>query len=151
MEPDIGQIEGIFKKRISLLRDLLDCVGRERDSLLNYDINGIWALVDEKNKILESLEKTKDHIKTSDINKPLLDDFSLREKRYVTELSQTLSDLKNEIRTRVCENISFINDTMNFFHELVYVMTTSGHAENAYGPSKNSRKESLNLLHHSEV
>lgn len=151
MEPDIGHIKNLFKKRISLLRELLDCVERERDSLINQDINGIWDRMEEKNNILGSLEKTKNHLEKAHANKQSLNIFSPTERHAVAELTRTQSNLKEEIKSRIRENISFINDTMDFFHELVTVMTMSNRAEGSYGPSKQSRKESLNLLYHSEV
>ena len=41
MEPDITEIEKTYRKRISLFKDLLNCIDNERDYLVNQDIKGL--------------------------------------------------------------------------------------------------------------
>ena len=149
MKLEISEIIIIYKQRISLLRELLDCVDRERSHLINRDINSIWSIMEEKNRILESIEKTKEHIlQNTDIeigNRHI----PLNERQSIAELSRTLNDLKQEIKVRVRENMLFINETLGFFHDIVSVFATAGRTDNSYGPVKYADKKPI--LYKSEV
>ncbi|MDB9823518.1 flagellar protein FlgN, partial [Deltaproteobacteria bacterium] len=132
-------------------RDLLDCISRERDNLINQDIKGIWSSLEEKSEIMESITRTNEHLESILGKTPIYNDIPPRDRQTVMELSSSLDDLKKEIKLRVRENISFINDTLDFFHEMISTMTMSGHRENSYGPAGNSRKGSNSLIYHGEV
>ena len=120
MEIDILKIKEIYLKRISLFKDLLNCIDRERDNLINQDINGIWSTMEEKQRILESLEETNGQIQKIDGREPSYRDIPHEERHSIVELTQTLSDLKEEAKVRVGENMSFIKETLDFFHDIIF-------------------------------
>jgi hypothetical protein len=57
MEKDINRLKNLYLKRVSLYEDLLNCIKRESDNLINQDIQGIWSSLDEKKEILEAIEE----------------------------------------------------------------------------------------------
>lgn len=151
MKQEIEKIENLYRKRISLFRDLLNCIARERDNLINQDTKGIWSTMEEKHKILESIDETREHIEEIKGRVSTYQDIPRGDRQSIIELSRTLASLKVEIKTRVAENISFVKETIHFFHEIISVLTASGRKEVSYGPVKNSRHESTSLIYHSEV
>jgi hypothetical protein len=150
MEIDIPEIKKIYRKRISLFRDLLYCIDRERDYLINQDIKGLWSAMEEKQNILGYIELTKGHVQKIAGGEPAYLDIPAEDRQSVVNLSQTLLDLREEIKVRVTENVSFIKESLDFLHEIISTFTKAGQIEDSYGPAKNHHKES-SRIYHSEV
>ena len=45
---DVQAMESLFYKKIMLYSDLLECFRRERDALINMDLDGLWRISKEK-------------------------------------------------------------------------------------------------------
>ncbi|GEM_PF-1823440 len=152
MEGNTKHIMNIYLRRISLFQDLLKCVIRERDNLINQDIKGIWDSLAEKQAILDSLEETKNQfygIKEKDL---VRHDIPQEDRDKIMELSKTLVRLRQEIRTRVGENVAFISETLEFFHELISAMTMNEDDRcESYGPYCNSHKGHRSMIYQGEV
>jgi len=152
MEGNAKDIMNIYLKRIFLFQDLLNCLIRERDNLINQDIKGIWSSLEEKQSILTSIEETKHHINGisgKDIN---FRDIPAEDRDKIMELSRTLIRLKLEIKARVKENVSFINETLEFFHEMISAMTmTEADKCNSYGPSGITRRGLRSVIYQGEA
>jgi hypothetical protein len=153
MEQPATEIINIYLRKISLFQDLLNCVIRERENLITQDIKGIWSSLEEKESILASIDVTKHQLGGGSGSNMNLRDFSPVDREKINELSRTLVRLRLEIKTRVKENMSFINETLDFFHEMISAMTTSeaDKCNNSYGPSGNSRKGARSLIYQSEA
>jgi len=151
MEINTQEIMNVYSRRISLFQDLLSCIIRERDNLINQDIKGIWSSLAEKQSILDSIEETNRHFDgiDKDIDRR---EMPQEDRDKIMQMLKTLIRLKQEIRARVKENVSFINETLDFFHELISTMTRSEEDKcNYYGPSGSFRKGSRNLIYQGEV
>ena len=152
MERNIKEIMNIYSRRISLFQDLLNCIAHERDNLINQDIKGIWSSLAEKQSILDSIEETRHHLNGISEQDLLQGDIPKEDKDKIMELSKTLNRLKQEIRTRVRENISFINEAIDFFHEMISAMTvTETDKYNSYGPYGHARRGVRSLIYQGEV
>ena len=55
MESSVQGIEEIYQRKISLFKKLLNCIALERDNLINQDLESLWSVMAEKEKILESI------------------------------------------------------------------------------------------------
>ena len=55
MVTDSRIIRDIYKRKITLFSDLLECVTQERENLINLDIKALWALMLKKQKIMEDI------------------------------------------------------------------------------------------------
>jgi hypothetical protein len=151
MEKNTKDIMDIYSRRISLFQDLLKCITRERDNLINQDIKGIWASLAEKQSILDDLEETNRLGGITERDK-IIRDIPQEDRDKIMDLSKTLIRLKQEIRARVSENVSFINETLEFFHELISTMTmTEANKCNSYGPYGNSRRSHQSFIYQGEV
>jgi hypothetical protein len=152
MERNTKDIMNIYSRRISLFQDLLNCIIHERDNLINQDIKGIWSSLAEKQSILDSLEETKQHLDGVTEKDMVSRDIPQEDRDKILELSKILIGLKQEIKTRVKENVSFINETLDFFHELISTMTmTDADKCNSYGPYGRARRGARSLIYQGEV
>lgn len=152
MGKNTKDIMNIYSRRIALFQDLLNCVIRERDNLINQDIKGIWASLAEKQSILDSIEETRHNLHGITERDMIRSDIPQEDRDKIMELSKTLIRLKQEIKVRVSENVLFINETLDFFHELISTMTiTDADKCNSYGPYGHARKGAKSLIYQGEI
>jgi hypothetical protein len=152
MEQRAKEIINNYIKEISLFQDLLSCVIRERDNLINQDIKGIWDSLEEKESILSSIEESRRPLSGVSGEEIGLRDLPSQDKDRIRELSRALIRLKLEIKARVKENVSFINETLAFFHEMISAMTMSEiDKSNSYGPSGICRRGPRSVIYQGEV
>ena len=151
MEAAMQRIEGTYRSEISLLKELLNCVILETDSLVNLNIENLWPLMEEKKRLLGAIDDIRGEIKNLTGKDNQVYGDSLSEKRQIAEFSRRVADLKGEIRIRVIENASFIRESLDFFDEVISILATCGRTEDAYGPIGNKQKELSPLIYHKEV
>jgi len=152
MERNTKDIMDIYSRRISLFQDLLKCITRERDNLINQDIKGIWSSLAEKQSILDDLEETKLRLNGITERDKIIRDIPQVDRDKIMDLSKTLIRLKQEIQARIAENVSFINETLGFFNELISAMTMNeSDRVNSYGPYGNPRRGQRSLIYQGEV
>jgi hypothetical protein len=150
MEQNAKDIMAVYQERIFLYQDLLKCIDHERETLISQDINGIWTSLEEKQKILDSIERTKNNL--GNFSGKDMGNFSREDREKIIRLSRTIIGLKQEIKARTKENISFINDTLEFFNELISTMTkTETDKLNSYGPTGNTRRGQRSSIYQGEV
>lgn len=151
MESMKSEIEEIFKKKIALFGELRDCIALERENLINLDIKSLWAVMEEKHRILESIAVAKDQLTGIIGDEAPYRHVPIQDRPAMMRYCQTLSDLREDIKARVRENILFIRETLDFFHEMVGILTTGGRSGDCYGPFKAVRNGISNLICHHEV
>jgi len=152
MERNTKDIMEIYSRRISLFQDLLKCIIRERENLINQDIKGIWSSLAEKQTILDDLEETKNHFDRIKEGDSVKSDIPHEDRDKIVELSKILLGLRQEISARISENVSFINETLGFFNDLISAMTINKDDRfNSYGPYGNPRRGQRSLIYQGEV
>jgi hypothetical protein len=151
MEKDIIRLKNLYLKRVSLYEELLGCIKRESENLINQDIKGIWSSLDEKKEILEAIEENNRSFPESDSISPVPSDISRHDKDIIMGFKRKLMDLKQEIGTRVNENISFINETLTFINDVFCTITNSVKKPGTYGRDLKNRTGTSNLIYHNEV
>jgi len=151
MELSIQRIEEIYQEKLNLLKELVTCLSLERDSLINLDIGKLWALMEEKQKILESIDikakQVRDIIEESYPDR----EIPVKDHRRIRGLSQKIADLKEEIKTRVRENVSFIQDSLGFINEMISVLVTGGRPAFSYDPVVKNKKKMSSIIYYKEV
>jgi flagellar biosynthesis/type III secretory pathway chaperone len=147
MDASIQIIEETYQKKIALFSDLLKCVEQERISLINLNTHNLWSLLQEKQQIIRSIEDLGD----TTIEDTQTHDIPYHNKQAIQNLSQRLSGLKEEVKVRVQENMTFIRESLDCFHEIISIFSTAGRAEDGYHPQKASRKQMPGLMYQNEV
>jgi hypothetical protein len=151
MEKEIIRLKNLYLKRVSLYEELLGCIKRESENLLNQDIKGIWSSLDEKNEILEAIEENNRSFPDNYSTNPVPVDISKNDKDLLMGFKRKLMDLKQEIGARINENISFINETLTFINDVFYTITNTGKQPDTYGRDMKRRNMISNLIYHNEV
>ncbi|NLD38853.1 MAG: flagellar protein FlgN [Desulfatiglans sp.] len=144
-------MKNLYLKRVSLYEELLNCIKRESDNLINQDIKGIWSSLDEKKEILEAIEENNRSFPENYTVSPVPTDISRNDKNLIMDFKRKLMDLKQEIGTRINENISFINETLTFINDVFNTITNSDKKPDTYGRGQKSRNGTSNLIYHNEV
>ena len=151
MESSIQTIEGIYSRKVSLFKELINCLDLERDDLINLNIENLWSLMEKKQRILVSIEDEGKQIKKIMEKNYPDQDIPERGGRPITELSQKIADLKEEIKVRVKENVTFIRESLDFFDEIISIFAKSGRVEHSYRPTRKGQKTLSALIYHKEV
>lgn len=151
MEKDINKIKGLYMKRISLYEDLLGCIRRESDNLVNQNIKGIWSSLDEKKEILEAIEENTRCFPENSGADPAPADVPRQDRDAIMQLKRKLTDLKQEIGVRVKENVSFINETLGFINDIFSSLSSINKKPDTYDRNLNKRNGSSNLIYRNEV
>jgi hypothetical protein len=151
MEKDIQQIKNLYEMNIILFNKLLECVNLERETLINMDIKGLWALMTKKQEIMEAIEETGNQLRIANKGDDPYQNIPSAERPEIRKLSQKLTDLKLNTMSIIKGNVSFINESIDFFHEIISIFTKPGNKNDSYGPSMKSMMNHSNLIYHNEV
>lgn len=152
MESDVKRIEVLCRERVHLFQRLLDCVTTEKDGLIELNIKKLWSLMEEKQKIIESLEESRNRINDLiDLDDPY-PHIPAGDRKTFMGLFRKIERLKGEIKQRVQENVSIIQESLDFFHDLVSVFFNSGGKENTYGDMvRGNTMDSTSILYQREA
>jgi len=140
MQSVLQTIEEAYRKKVSLFQDLLHCVTAERDDLIKVNIDNLWVLMEKKQKILQAIEEAKGQIKNLAEEDPAYQNASGKERGHIIELSKRMVSLKEEIKTRVKENVTFIQESLQFVDEIISIFSMGGRLEPSYDPARKHRK-----------
>lgn len=151
MESSIQTIEGIYSRKVSLFKELINCLDLERDDLINLNIENLWSLMEKKQRILVSIEDEGKQIKNIMEKNCPDQDIPERGGRPIMELTQKIADLKEEIKVRVKENVTFIRESLDFFDEIISIFAKGGRVEHSYRPTRKGQKTLSALIYHKEV
>ncbi len=113
-----------------LFRGLVDCLERERKHLKEIDVEALWAVMEEKKRIIEALSAIPDEERAPDAE---------------------TSRLKEEIRRRTEENIGFIKESLSFFDELIAILAGGEPETRGYRPGGSGRLGTRPLLYKREA
>ena len=154
--PNVRLIEKLFYKKIMLYHDLLYCFKHERESLISLDLDKLWSILKEKEEICAKINAVKQEIvavldlqknqKTIELNRTM--DLIPKESRAEFQnLYLRLIKLKSEIEVFRKENISFVNDSLQFLDEIIATITGANGPETTYNDKCHfSKSGSYSLL-----
>ena len=166
MQTPIQTLENLFHEKILLYQDLVECLKKEHDVLINTDVDALWEIAHEKQSIAARIETLRgkmltalseaaiDH-RTDAVSFDLAHVYSLIPRMHRERFKKaylSLVNLKGEIRRRSQENRLFIDECLNFLDELIGIIADTGKRNDVYTNGRFSRnKGQANLLLHREV
>jgi flagellar biosynthesis/type III secretory pathway chaperone len=155
METGSGRIEDAYREKVSLLQGLLGCLRLEQESLVSMNLKSLWSLMEQKDGLLDSIGRTDQEIRAAEAQVsdggPARADLPKEVRRAVRDLSREIQHLKMEIRARVKENVSFIQETLRFFDEIVSIFAAGNRTEPSYEPQPRRSRISSSLIYEREV
>jgi hypothetical protein len=151
MESGSRNIEDAYRKKVSLMQGLLGCLNLEKESLVTLDVKSLWSLMKEKDDLLASIGRTNQEIRAAETQGVDGADSPKGFGQSVKGLSREIRRLKKEIGARVGENLSFTQEMLHFFDEIVSMLAAGSQAEPAYvSPLKRARM-SHSMIYKREV
>ena len=166
MQTAIKTLEDLFYEKILLYQDLVECLKKERDVLVNTDMDALWEIADEKQSVVSRIEAVRNQI-LSALSEAAIDHrmdavsfdlarvYSLISRMHGERIKKpylSLVNLKGEIQKRCQENRLFIEECLNFLDELIGIIADTGKQNAVYDNGRSSRnKGQANLLLHREV
>lgn len=151
----IQLLEKLFYKKILLYNDLLHCLKRERESLINIDLDKLWGISREKEETCSQIKSIRQEIISTvnlgideeSFNPNHILDLIPRESRAKFEkLYLTLIKLKSEIEILRKENMIFIDDSLQFLDDLISIITGKETSKIMYNEKCHLRKSGANIL-----
>ena len=166
MEAAFETLENLFYEKILLYQDLVECLKRERNSLMKTDIDGLWEISDEKQSIISRIETVRGKILAA-MSQASIDHgmnvslfrlanvFSLIPRVHRARFKKAylfLLSLKGEIEQRSRENKLFIEESLNFLDELIGIISGADKPGPVYNNDRClTSQPHANLLLHKEV
>lgn len=148
-------LEGLFQEKVLLYNDLLHCLKSERESLINIELDRLWAISKEKEEICTKIGSIRREILSvvdPDVEEnsvTLNQILELLPGTYQTsfrKLFQTLITLKGEIELLRKENMMFIDDSLQFLDEMISILTGESTSKMMYDEKCRLNKSAANVL-----
>ncbi|MBW2642768.1 MAG: flagellar export chaperone FlgN [Deltaproteobacteria bacterium] len=143
MENDVIRlVEKLFFKKIMLYNDLLHYFEEERESLISIDLDKLWRISKEKEKACSEIASTRQEIMSAVGSKEDHKSFNLNRimecipGKFKTEFQKLylrILKIKGEIEVLRIQNMTVIDDSLEFLDEMISIMTgetDSGHIYN---------------------
>jgi len=161
MEARLKELERIFGEKILLYSNLLECLKREQEYLIEVDMERLWVVSEEKQEIISNIHKIDSRIDTilleifpevkeesrripmSEVIPRLPDRYQKRLK----SLNLTLFLLEKEVKSLGRENMLFIEDSLQFLDQILAILTQGKDSNQIYNKRDLLSKEpQYNLL-----
>lgn len=152
----IHSLEKLFYKKIMLYNDLLHYFNKEKESLINIDLDKLWSISKEKEEICSEIKSIRQEI-ISIVDDPGTDQSSFNFNRILDliprenrakfqKLYRTLIKLKGEVELLRKENMSYINDSLQFLDEILSILTGETKSEMMYDDKCHLSKSGTNIF-----
>lgn len=128
----VRSLEGLFHKEITLYSDLRDLFRRERECLIHVDLDALWQISQEKEKVCAGISSVRgelfsaiatesDHVS---LHPSSIMDLLPKESRGRCQiLYMRIERLKGEIEELRKENKIIIDDSIRFLDEMISILT----------------------------
>ena len=125
-------IEQHIEKKHRLYTRLGDCLDRERQALINVDVDALWAVSSEKDELCVKINQQREAIAKAMAPECHLHPFDLSRlvprvpadrQPFLRQTVQTLAVLKGEIEGKRRHNMVFINDSIQFLDEMIHLIS----------------------------
>lgn len=151
MSKPIQEIEQICVKVVTLLEALGNCLVLEREGLMNVNVDYIWFLHKEKQRIVKSIKDAGQEIKNIKEMAYPDNEIPVRDRRRLNDLFHQIAGLKEEVQGRVRENASLIQGSLDVFDELISLFFKGGRCDFSYTRAGPNQEQRLNVLFHEEA
>jgi len=151
----VESLEKLFHHKIMLYNDLLDCLKRERGSLIGIDLDSLWTISKEKEQICSKIKSTRDEMicvanpgidqRSFNLNQ-IMDLIPGKNRNRFQKLYLTLIKLKSEIEALRKENMFFIDDSLQFLDEMISIITGETESKITYNDKCHVSKSGAAIL-----
>jgi len=156
----VALIEKNFYEKIMLYNDLLHCFRQESESLLNIDLDKLWRISKEKERICAKINTARQEITAAlevqedqqafDLNR-IMELIPGECKAEFQKLYLRLIKLKSEIEVSRKDNMVFVNDSLQFLDDMIAIITGNDTSEKVYNDKCHYKKPNPYVLLSREV
>lgn len=149
----IQMIETLFHEKVLLYAELAECFRKERTYLTALNIEALWGVSDEKNRICSEIEALRSRIASAlDLGRGLeeadvkrfLDSMPVRKQGALRNALLHVMKLKRQIEVMRKENQAFVDDSLDFLDEMISLLAGEGGGGMMYsGRSRLQRTEAV--------
>jgi flagellar biosynthesis/type III secretory pathway chaperone len=134
-------LEALFYKKIMLYHDLRDCLKKEREHLIQMDLNSLWEISRCKESLCTKLKSARQeflkvlHRRESQGLPQLvemIEDISEEKTTVFQGLYHRLSKLKSDVEAFRKENVHYVDDSLQFIDEIIAIIAGESHGRNIY-------------------
>jgi hypothetical protein len=152
---DLKTMEVLFSRKVSLYRDLLSCLARERTALLRVDMDELWSVSMEKERLCSEIEEPGRKISDQGRNAqdgtgpPVRPAARIPSKKGVMseEMNLEIDRLKEEIALIRKENMVLVDDGIRMLDELIAILAGEHAADVTYDRSSRMNRPTNSLIH----
>jgi len=137
----VQSLVSLFHKKIILTNDLLHCLKKERESLINIDLDSLWSISKEKEEICSKIESIREEIVSA--LDPRIDQRFLTSHQILELLPE---EHKAEIEVIRKENMIFIDDSLQFLDEMMSILTGKTTSKILYNDKCHLSRSGANVL-----
>lgn len=152
----IHVIEGLFQEKVFLYADLVECFRKERSYLTCMNVEALWGVSDEKNRLCSEIVALKAKIASfldldrgleeADVRR-LLESIPAREQGPLRNTLLRIMKLKREVEIMRKENQAFIDESLDFLDEMISLLVGEGSGGVMYsGKSLLQRTEAVHTM-----
>jgi len=148
-------LEELLSGKILLYNDLLRCFMKERESLINIDLDKLWSISKEKEEICAEIRSVNRELVAQidpDMNEEYLNFSEIirlipqEEKGKFQGFRRTLMTLESEIEALKKENMMYIDGSLQFLDDMISIITGEGKARIVYNDRCHLQKSSANTI-----
>lgn len=159
-ERAIQLLERLLQRKIMLYHDLLECFEKERESLINVDLDELWCISKKKEELCARIQSIRQEIIACACSGKDRESFNLanvldlipRDKRATCHtLFLTLARIKSEIEVLRKENMVYIDDSLQLLDEIISIISGNTIGRIIYNEKCHLCKSSTNKLLSREV
>ncbi|MBW2030278.1 MAG: flagellar protein FlgN [Deltaproteobacteria bacterium] len=137
----LEDVEGLFSVEVSLYRDLLSCLHRERSCLIDISIDKLYEISKEKEAICGKIESIRREISDAFLYKTgesvsdpyqIMDLVPAVSRKKFQEINQYLAEIKGEVEVLRRENRAIIEEALDFLDKIISIIAGLPAAETTY-------------------
>jgi hypothetical protein len=155
-----NKLESFFHKKLLLYRSLLDCLKKEREHLVQLDLEGLWDVSRAKEELCARIKAVRQQIQATacvDRGRPsltledVIQGVPFEKRDPIRRLSNEVGLLKREVAAYRKGNAAFIDDSLKFIDDLIVTITGCAPVRNVYDHRCRMRKTGGQMLLRREV
>jgi len=157
---NVRKLEKLFYKKIMLHNDLFHCLKKEKQSLINIDMDKLWPISQEKEKLCAKIESIRREItsvvsqrtdkRTFDLN-TIMGLIPMKNRAAFEKLYLRLIKLRRDNEALRKENKILIDDSLQFLDEMLLILTGRTKNSMVYNKKCDLKKIDINILPGREV
>ena len=157
MEKFAYKMEDMLREKLSLYKEILVLLNREKGYIVDMDLDSLWKITEEKQKLARSIETVKERILYLAKHQAVLhesdpDSFHLDSiistlpvpkdtKSDLKKIKIELDALKEEVAEAAAENKAYVEEYLAVIHD-VFSTATEKPEEQKYGSSGSVKQNS---------